>query len=39
VLSTPQTNIPAQRAYEAIGYARIGEYGLIHFAGEGGDPS
>jgi RimJ/RimL family protein N-acetyltransferase len=36
VLFTQKTNIAAQRAYEAIGYVRIGEYGLIHFAGAGG---
>ncbi len=37
VLFTQETNRAARRAYEAIGYAPIGEYGLIHFAGEGGD--
>jgi ribosomal protein S18 acetylase RimI-like enzyme len=37
VLFTPTTNTPAQRAYEAIGYVPIGEYGLIHFSGEGSD--
>ncbi len=37
VLFTQKANTPARRAYEAIGYAPIGEYGLIHFAGEGGE--
>lgn len=32
VLFTGDENRPAQRAYEAIGFKRIGEYGLILFA-------
>lgn len=32
VLFTSNENLPAQRAYEAIGFSRIGEYGLILFA-------
>ena len=35
VLFTQDRNTPAQRAYEAIGYTPIGDYGLVHFAGEG----
>jgi len=32
VLFTKQTNYAAQRAYESIGFQRIGAYGLIHYA-------
>jgi ribosomal protein S18 acetylase RimI-like enzyme len=31
VLFTGEDNVAAQRAYEAIGFRRIGDYGLIHF--------
>ncbi len=31
VLFTQNANMPAQRAYESIGFAQIGEFGLIHF--------
>jgi predicted GNAT family acetyltransferase len=29
ILFTEITNHPAQRAYEALGFRRIGDYGLI----------
>jgi ribosomal protein S18 acetylase RimI-like enzyme len=29
ILFTPVNNIPAQRAYEAIGFQRMGDYGLV----------
>jgi len=32
VLFTKETNYAAQRAYESIGFQRIGAYGLIHYA-------
>jgi predicted GNAT family acetyltransferase len=30
-LFTPHDNVAAQRAYEALGYEHIGEYGLVLF--------
>ena len=29
ILFTGQSNLPAQRAYEALGFERLGEYGLV----------
>jgi len=29
VLFTPQDNVAAQRAYEALGFARVGDYGIL----------
>ena len=31
ILFTPETNTPASRAYRAIGYQTVGEYGLFRF--------
>ncbi len=31
VLFTPHDNVAAQRAYEALGYVAIGDYGLVVF--------
>lgn len=32
VLFTDEHNLPAQQAYEALGYTRVGEYGILGFA-------
>lgn len=32
VLFTPQTNLAAQQAYAALGYRRVGDFGLVIFA-------
>jgi predicted GNAT family acetyltransferase len=29
ILFTPQSNLPAQRAYEALGFRHAGHYGLV----------
>ena len=31
ILFTNEDNVPAQRSYEALGYVRIGDYGLVLF--------
>lgn len=36
VLFTPETNRPARRAYEALGYERIGDYGMVLFPAAAG---
>ena len=32
ILFTEPENVPARRAYEALGFQRIGHYGMIIFA-------
>jgi RimJ/RimL family protein N-acetyltransferase len=34
ILFTGEWNTPAQKAYEALGFQRIGDYGLVYFAAE-----
>jgi predicted GNAT family acetyltransferase len=33
VLFTGEGNIPAQQAYRALGFERVGDYGVVRFAG------
>lgn len=30
ILFTPESNLPARRSYEALGFSVVGDYGLIH---------
>ena len=32
ILFTAEDNVPAQRAYEALGFRRVGDYGLVFFS-------